>query len=171
MALDRYDDGPDRLPDVTPEQHRRPGGSAGDAPPTRAELAEPRTRAECYEALRVADGQPTDGRDHRGAPADTGPADTRQDRSGWDTVDPGNRPRLDALQVAPERAGHILEGEPGGGGGHRHGTGKPGKTEFPASWDDKKIINHVLDVSRRPDSMPVHQHWNDRWLCVAPVMA
>ncbi len=72
MALDRYDDGPERLPDVTPERHRRPGGSAGDAPSTRAEAAEPRTRAECYEALRAADGQPADGRDHREGPADTG---------------------------------------------------------------------------------------------------
>ena len=32
MALDRYEDGADGPRDVRPEQHRRHGGSAGDAP-------------------------------------------------------------------------------------------------------------------------------------------
>src|ERR1035441_3677543 len=58
MALDRYEDGADGPRDVRPEQHRRHGGSAGDAPAARAEPAEPRTRAECYEALRAADSKP-----------------------------------------------------------------------------------------------------------------
>src|SRR6188508_1081791 len=52
----------------------------------------------------------------------------------------------------------------GDGGGHRHGTGIPGKTEFPASWDDKKIIDTVVDVARRPDLPPKHQESNDRWV-------
>jgi hypothetical protein len=164
MALDRDDDGPDRLPDVTPERHRRPGGSAGDTPATRAEAVEPRTRAECYEALRAADGQPTDGRDHGEAAADTRAAGTRQDRSGWDTVELGNRPPLDSLHVTPERATHILDGDRDGRGGHRRGVGHPGKTEFPASWDDQKIMDNVYDVARRPDQPPIYQAWNGRWL-------
>src|ERR1019366_1646136 len=61
MVLGRYDDGPDAPHDVKPEQHRGHGGSAGDAPAARAEPAELRTRAECYEALRAADGKPVDG--------------------------------------------------------------------------------------------------------------
>jgi hypothetical protein len=74
---------------------------------------------------------------------------------------------MEAFRVSPERTTHILDGdpEPGGGGGHRSGTGKPGKTEFPADWNDEKIMGHVLDAARRPDSAPVYQHWNDRWLC------
>ena len=51
------------------------------------------------------------------------------------------------------------------GGGHRHGTGKPGKTEFPAAWKDEKIIDNVLDVARKPDTPPVRQDRNDTWLC------
>ena len=92
------------------------------------------------------------------------PPDKQQDRSGWDTVDPGNRPPLDALRVTPERAGHILDGDASGRGGHRHGVGNPGKTEFPASWDDKKIMDNVHDVARRPDQPPIYQAWNSRWL-------
>jgi hypothetical protein len=158
MVLGRYDDGPDAPHDVKPEQHRGHGGSAGDAPAARAEPAELRTRAECYEALRAADGKPVDGCDNRGVPADA-----RQERSGWDTVDPGKRPPLDALRVTPECSTHILDGD-ATGGGHRPGTGKPGKTEFPASWDDEKITNSLLDVARRPDQEPGHQKWNDRWM-------
>src|ERR1039457_7167004 len=92
------------------------------------------------------------------------PPDKQQDRSGWDTVDPGNRPPLDALRVTPERAGHILDGDASGRGGHRHGVGNPGKTEFPASWDDKKIMDNVHDIARRPDQPPIYQAWNSRWL-------
>ena len=56
----------------------------------------------------------------------------------------------------PERAKHILDGDRWGGG-HRHGTGRPGKTEFPVGWDDQKIIGHVLGVARAPDDLPVFQ--------------
>ena len=165
MALDRYEDGADGPRDVRPEQHRRRGGSAGDAPAARAEPAEPRTRAECYEALRAADSKPVHEPDnHDPDKGDHGAPDKQQDRSGWDTVDPGNRPPLDALRVTPERAGHILDGDASGRGGHRHGVGNPGKTEFPASWDDKKIMDNVHDIARRPDQPPIYQAWNSRWL-------
>ena len=65
MALNRYDDGVDGSNDVKPEQHRRHGGSAGDAPAARAEPAELRTRAECYEAHRAADGKPVEASDNQ----------------------------------------------------------------------------------------------------------
>ena len=128
----------------------------------RKATSEPRTREEVYEALRAADGGRVQERDN----PDAGP---RPDRSGWDSVDTKDRPQLDVLHVSPERREHILDGEPGGGGGHRHGVGQPGKTEFPDSWNDQKIMGNVLDVARRPDSTPVHQHWNDRWVCRAAV--
>ena len=70
----------------------------------------------------------------------------------------------DAIRVSPERTTHILDGD-STGGGHRHGVGKPGKTEFPASWDDEKVIATVLDFARKPDKPPTHQDWNDTWLC------
>jgi hypothetical protein len=118
-----------------------------------------RTRAECYEALRSADGKPVSASD--GQRAGSG---TRRDRAGWDAVDAENRPPLDALRVTPERTRHILDGDGTNSGGHRHGVGNPGKTEFPASWDDKKIMDNILDVAQRPDQPPIHQNWNDRWL-------
>jgi hypothetical protein len=89
--------------------------------------------------------------------------DTETDHSGWNEV-ADVRPTLDALRVTSERATHILDGDADGGGGHRHGTGRPGKTEFPAGWDDTKITDTVLDVARRPDRPPVQQEWNGRWV-------
>ncbi len=159
MALDRPDDdfeaGEARL-----EQHLRSCGSGGDAPPARSEPAESRTREEYYEALRAADDNPADD-DHVD---DDRAADSQTENSGWDTVDETNRPPMDALRVSPERRAHILDGDADGGGGHRHGTGNPGKTEFPASWTDEKIVDVLKDVARRPDHPPGHQEWNDRWV-------
>ena len=159
MAVDRYDDGADEPNDVKPEQHQWHGQSGGDAPTAQQEPAETRTRAECYEALRAADGKPVPASDSQGARPDT-----QGDHAGWDAVDAGNRPPLDALRVTPERTKHILDGDANGGGGHRHGVGHPGKTEFPASWNDEKIMENILDVARRPDQPPIRQNWNDRWL-------
>lgn len=159
MALDRPnggigpgDDGPE------PESRPEPAGS--DIPVRSSEPVRPvlrvewRTRAEYYDALRAADGKTPGG------------ADAESGRDGWNGVDAADRPPAEDIRVTPERATHILDGEADGGGGHRHGTGKPGKTEFPASWDDKKILNNVLDVARYPDCTPTLQHWNNRWICI-----
>lgn len=143
MALDRPDDDFAR-------SEREVRGS--DVPAARSDPAEWRGRGEYYEVLRVADGKP--------------PGDSREDRSGWDAVDAADRPSPEDMRVSPERTTHILDGdEKGSGGGHRPGVGKPGKTEFPAGWNDKKIVDTVVDVARQPDSVPEHQHWNDRWVC------
>ncbi len=91
-------------------------------------------------------------------------APSRTENSGWDSVDAVDRPPADAIRVSPERRGHVLDGDADGGGGHRHGTGNPGKTEFPSSWNDEKIIDALLDVARRPDHPPRQQEWNDRWV-------
>lgn len=154
MALDRpYEDGAGEALPERRADHDRPGADAAGA---RAELTEPRTRAEYYEVLRAADdGSAHDGKNQR-------PADA--DRSGWDEVEGDDHPPLDALRVTKERAGHILDGDADGSGGHRHGTGRPGKTEFPASWEDTKITDTILDVARRPNRPPVQQDWNGRWV-------
>jgi Bacterial EndoU nuclease len=149
MALDRPDDDFD---DFDRPERQVPGG---DVPARRPEPPESRSREEYYEALRVASG---------GETADDGGEAVDADRSGWDSVDAEDRPKAEDIHVTPERTTHILDGEPGGGGGHRHGTGIPGKTEFPASWDDKKIIDTVVDVAWRPDMPPKHQESNDRWV-------
>lgn len=41
--------------------------------------------------------------------------------------------------------------------------GSPGKTEFPADWDDGRVTENVLSIAREPDQPPVRQNWNDRW--------
>ena len=128
------------------------------------------------------DGRPGDDKPYGGGPSGDGPdhekpandrragephvADSRTESSGWDSVDAADRPPVDAIRVSPERRGHILDGDADGiGGGHRHGVGKPGKTEFPANWDDEKIMSKVLDVAQRPDVPPVLQQRNNRWVC------
>jgi hypothetical protein len=143
----------DAARDMGAEQHPQQCGSGADATTPRTGPVELRTRAEYYEALRVADEEARRV-DSRG---------TRTERSGWEAIDAEKRPALDALRLTPERLTHILDGD-STGGGHRHGTGKPGKTEFPASWDDRKVTDVLVDVAQRPDQMPGHQEWNGRWI-------
>jgi RHS repeat-associated protein len=47
---------------------------------------------------------------------------------------------------------HILDGDPNGGGGHRPGTGIPGKSEFPVGWSDQQILHDISDVATDPNS-------------------
>ena len=87
------------------------------------------------------------------------------DRSGWDA--PGlpmnaDRPSPADIRLTADRREHILDGDQTGGG-HRHGTGHPGKTEFPAGWTDARIAEAIVAVARAPDELPVRQNWNQRW--------
>jgi hypothetical protein len=139
--------------------HERGGFKAqpADCPSGATRLAETRDRAECYAALRSAD-QTRPHPAHAARGADAGQS------SAWDdvpTADHSGRPAPDLLRLPPERAAHILDGDRWGGG-HRHGTGRPGKTEFPAGWDDERIIGQIVDVARFPDARPVLQA-NYRW--------
>ncbi|MEM6454139.1 MAG: EndoU domain-containing protein [Acidobacteriota bacterium] len=55
--------------------------------------------------------------------------------------------------ISPKARTHILDGDRRGrGGGHRFGTGRPGKTEFPETWSDDQIIESVVDVATSPHS-------------------
>ena len=105
-------DDPSGAHDDDPEQ-------AGDSKPDKEhghgkqQPAEVRSRAEYYEELRATDKQMS-------------ASDGRSDR-----------PALDSLHVAPERAKHILDGDRWGGG-HRHGTGRPGKTNCPLAGTTRR---------------------------------
>jgi hypothetical protein len=145
----------DGRPVQASDNQRAPAEARTDAP------TEERTDAPAEARTDAPAEERTDAPEQ--APADA-PAQARTDRSGWDTVDSEKRPPLDAIRVTPERMVHILDGD-STGGGHRHGTGKPGKTEFPAGWNDEKITNALLDVARKPDNPPVRQDRNDTWLC------
>jgi hypothetical protein len=155
MAVDGLtDDDPEEISgsvrEKQPEQDRQPA----DATAADKEITETRTRAEYYQALRAAISQQAGAIDAVSESADRSP------RSAWDNADALTRPPLDALRVPPERAIHILDGD-ATGGGHRYGTGTPGKTEFPASWDEDKIIESILSVARSPDSASLQK--NGRW--------
>jgi hypothetical protein len=152
-----YDDDPEQGGDSKLEEdheHRRLHADR----PTGAQPKEIRDRAEYYETLRALD--------QRVAVTDKSEiaSSTTKTRSAQDIETTSNHPDRappDSLRITPERAGHILDGDRWGGG-HRHGTGRPAKTEFPSGWDDDKIIGHVLDVARDPDDPSVFQA-NRRW--------
>ncbi|MCA1673923.1 MAG: EndoU domain-containing protein, partial [Actinobacteria bacterium] len=50
------------------------------------------------------------------------------------------------------RPRHILGGDGRSNGGHRPGTGYPGKTEFPDGWTDDRILDTVDDAAQNPVS-------------------
>lgn len=155
MAIDRSaDDDREEIGDNRLEKQYEHGRLPADGTSAETEIAEPRIRVEYHQALRAAVNQQA-----RAVHAESTSVDTPP-RSAWDNADALTRPPLDAIRMSPERAIHILSGD-ATGGGHRHGTGTPGKTEFPASWDDDRIVDATTFVARFPEN--VHQQWNQRW--------
>jgi hypothetical protein len=142
-------DGRSRPADVPGE-----GGAAGQADVDGAPgAAETRSRAEYYAALRAADPD-------RPRPGGDEPARG----SAWEApglADHPARPEPESLHLGPDRRAHILDGD-AGGGGHRHGAGRPGKTEFPADWSDDKVTASVLSVAQAPELARYQP--NGRWL-------
>lgn len=61
-------------------------------------------------------------------------------------------------EISEQAQAHILHGDKMGGG-HLHGTGKPCKSEFPASWDADDIIDNVRKVAAN-DNLPWKQQRN-----------
>ena len=59
----------------------------------------------------------------------------------------------DYVDLTDFRKEHILNR-------HRAGMGKPGKTEFPASWSDERILHQVSDVATDPNSKWRVGKWN-----------
>ncbi|MEM7490592.1 MAG: EndoU domain-containing protein [Pseudomonadota bacterium] len=81
------------------------------------------------------------------APAATPPLVTPiPEPRGPDIVTVENPHSRDSVFIPEDRARHILDGE-GRSGGHRHGTGTPGKTEFPARWSDDDILEAIKEVA------------------------
>lgn len=135
---------------------------------------------------RLADGHPSSpdyraagdsGRDARHEAAEVAvdqdrpePPDHRDEPErrglGWEARGARDHPAPteNDIHAPPDERLHIIEGDGPGkpGGGHRHGTNKPGKTEFPASWSDEVILAVVEDVARRPDA--VEWQSNGTWL-------
>jgi hypothetical protein len=73
-----------------------------------------------------------------------------------------DRPAPETIRLTEDRMRHILDGDQWGGG-HRHGAGHSGKTEFPSRWSDMACLTYIADVAREPDDTPIWQP-NHRWL-------
>ncbi|WP_227998988.1 nucleotidyl transferase AbiEii/AbiGii toxin family protein [Nocardia australiensis] len=69
-------------------------------------------------------------------------------------------PQLDRLSVPDYYLTHILDGDTGGG--HRYGTGAPGKTEFPERWDDDTVVSYIKEIAAAPDRalFQANGYWN-----------
>ena len=102
-------------------------------------------------------------RDHHAARAPaTSPPERHQRDLPRETPASADYAAPDEIRLTDDRRTHILDGDQTGGG-HRHGTGRPKKTEFPADWSDDRIVDAILAVARNPDQEPKHKNWNDRW--------
>jgi hypothetical protein len=152
--MDRYADDPDETPGgylrrAELEALEDPDGPSAianpwDGRPTRqehyedlrrgVELERARGHADCYEQRDAPPG---------GSVWDLAPAPDRED-----------------IHLPDYRREAILHGHPDQDpweGGHLHGTGKPGVTEFPPDWDEEKIIDTALSVARDPERI----EWDD----------
>lgn len=157
MPVDRSSgwrpDSPDRRSDVSPD---RAAARHGSDATTR--FTETRSRATYYAELRAADNDPLRRLNHAELAPDAGTSG-----SAWESpelADHPDRPAPDSFRVSPDRAAHILDGD-ATGGGHRHGTGRPGKTEFPADWSDQSIMSVVVRIARSPEAVQLQR--NGRW--------
>ncbi len=88
---------------------------------------------------------------HTGSPAVVDPTGNIistpiPDEAGSNIVTMENPHSIDSVSIPEDRARHILDGE-SRSGGHRFGTGTPGKTEFPASWSDDDILDAIRQVA------------------------
>jgi hypothetical protein len=74
------------------------------------------------------------------------------DIAGWfkrlvpETAATSESPPITAEIISPRARAHILYGDKRGGG-HMHGAGKPCKSEFPAGWDEEKILVTVSKIA------------------------
>ncbi|QBI97695.1 MuF-like minor capsid protein [Gordonia phage Dogfish] len=110
-------------------------------------------RKKALELLRVH-GYATDARPST-AGSGSGPPRVPPARHGPAAADDGdqyphlNDPRLAPTWRAEFTRRHILDGDDTGGG-HRAGLGRPGKTEFPPTWTDEKVMDAVAQTVLDP---------------------
>ncbi|ORA25174.1 hypothetical protein [Mycobacterium aquaticum] len=60
-----------------------------------------------------------------------------------DNGDPAPLRPSDVQPLIDDDLAYMLDGDGHGGGGHRAGTGIPGKSELPAGWDETKLLEAV----------------------------
>ncbi|MCF6344886.1 MAG: type VI secretion system tip protein VgrG [Thiomicrorhabdus sp.] len=65
--------------------------------------------------------------------------------------------KIKSVDLIAHRKDHILNR-------HRAGTGKSGKTEFPANWNDEKILQNISDIAKDPNSIKGVGKWNSPYV-------
>ncbi len=70
-----------------------------------------------------------------------------------------SKDRLDVHVLPSKRTFAVARNGKDGkaGGGHRPGTGTPGKSAFPHGWSDDKIIQEIESVANDPTSIRTAQ--------------
>jgi hypothetical protein len=64
---------------------------------------------------------------------------------------PVKEPNLDLTDARGRM--HILDGEGNGNGGHGPGRGISGKSEFPSTWSDQRVLNEISDIATDPNQI------------------
>ncbi|GDY33661.1 EndoU domain-containing protein [Gandjariella thermophila] len=102
--------------------------------------------------MRASRGRPRARRPGRGRRVSTGGHEHghSSDDNGPSPIRGGapQPPDPSAITHTPTSAQHILDGDGGKQGGHRAGTGVPGKSEFPKNWSDQDILDRSADIAR-----------------------
>lgn len=86
-----------------------------------------------------------------GNSGDSAASDDTSGSSDTTSIDNGTNGKDKPSLLDDKGEQHVLDGD-ANGGGHRPGTGKPGKSEFPSDWSDEKIKGEISDVATDPNS-------------------
>lgn len=105
-----------------------------------------------HKAALAGDGIPSAGSGDDGGKPPRPPVVVGQAPFGEDVPPP---------KVGKAEMNHVMDGEPNNPrqGGHRFGTGRPGKTEFPKLWTDSKAAAAIRETLANPE---VTIHRGDR---------
>jgi hypothetical protein len=161
MEMSELDnDKPDPPEEATPNHIREvransdddllPDYKAPEAPQSETEAPGPRADANSVETPEERTARLNE---KRPLPEDPRTPDWREhidDSNRYEKPLPDEYPDADKIRIEPDRDTHILDGDETGGG-HRHGTGKSMKSEFPEDWSDDDIRDAAVDVARNPD--------------------
>jgi Bacterial EndoU nuclease len=82
---------------------------------------------------------------------DSQPAPTPEDNRNQHAP-PDGAPGYDRIHRSEQTDTHVTAGEGHARGGHRAGTGYPGKTEFPPDWSDQQILDAVDQAAQNPQT-------------------
>jgi hypothetical protein len=162
MRVDRLPGMPEDEPgsgDAKPDGQHGSETQPADGLSERNQVTETPDRVEYYVALRTADQQASN-QGHADPAIRDAPL-----TSAWDDIPGADHAPADPGQtrsLSCPSASRTSSTGTAGAAATATGRASRGKTEFPAGWDDKRIIDQVMDVARVPGATPILQP-NHRW--------